>query len=201
MNKMTLMLTLAAIAHEANRHYCQSIGDTSQPSWDAAPDWQKESAIAGIEGALAGNTPEQQHESWMAEKAKMGTVYAPVKDMDATPPQHPCMVPYAELPAEQQRKDHLYSAVVKAAFGALTSDLNKPLPEIKPEPRPASAPKHPFEYQPPTIEQVNQIEEVRGALKAAYETLMTLPSSRERSLAITKLEEASMWANKGIVFH
>lgn len=126
--KNVLLLTslLAQIAHETNRAYCQSIGDTSQPSWDAAPDWQKESAIKGIEGALAGNTPEQMHESWMAEKAKLGTVYASVKDMTATPPQHPCMVPYAELPAEQQRKDHLYSAVVRAAFGALTGEQQAP---------------------------------------------------------------------------
>lgn len=62
--------------------------------------------------------------------------------------------------------------------------------------------KHPFEYQKPTPEHVQQIETVRAALKAAYDTVLeTLPPSRERSLAITKLEEASMWANKGIVFH
>lgn len=62
--------------------------------------------------------------------------------------------------------------------------------------------KHPFEYQRPTPEQVEQIEIVREALKAAHDTILrTIPASRERSLAITKLEEASMWANKGIVFN
>lgn len=63
-------------------------------------------------------------------------------------------------------------------------------------------PKHPFEYQRPTAEHVQQIETVRNALKAVHDTILeTLPPSRERSLAITKLEEASMWANKGIVFN
>ena len=59
--------------------------------------------------------------------------------------------------------------------------------------------KHPFEYQKPTDEQVKKITEIREAMKVLYELLLTLPESRERSVAITKLEEASMWANKGII--
>lgn len=60
--------------------------------------------------------------------------------------------------------------------------------------------KHPFEYQKATEEQLAQIQETREACKSLYETLQKLPNSREKSLAITKLEECSMWANKGIVF-
>lgn len=112
-----LALTLAHIAHEANRAYCQSIGDNSQPAWDDAPEWQRESAVNGIEGALNGFTPEQSHESWMAEKVATGWKFGPVKDPEAK--EHPCMVPYAELPPEQRRKDALYLAVIKAAAGVL----------------------------------------------------------------------------------
>lgn len=60
---------------------------------------------------------------------------------------------------------------------------------------------HPFEYQAPTPEGVKQITEVREGCKALHDTLLTLAPSRERSVAITKLEEVSMWANKGIVFN
>lgn len=60
---------------------------------------------------------------------------------------------------------------------------------------------HPFEYQRPDADGIKKIEDVRLGCKTLYETLMTLPVSRERSLAITKLEEVSMWANKGIVFN
>lgn len=61
--------------------------------------------------------------------------------------------------------------------------------------------KHPFEYQAPTPEQTEAIKAVRATLKDAYEVILTrVPVSRERSLAITKLEECSMWANKAIVF-
>lgn len=60
----------------------------------------------------------------------------------------------------------------------------------------------PFEYQKPTEQQVQQIEVVRDACKRTYNTILNMMSpSRERSLAITKLEEVSMWANKGIVFN
>lgn len=61
--------------------------------------------------------------------------------------------------------------------------------------------RDPFQYQKPTPEQVERIERIRGECRDLYETLMTqIRPSRERSLAITKLEEVSMWANKAIVF-
>ncbi len=112
---------LAQIAHETNRAYCQSIGDHSQPQWADAPDWQKQSAKNGVQGALLGNTPEQSHESWLAEKERYGWKYGPVKDPDKR--EHPCMVPYAELPPEQRRKDALYTRVIRAAAEALTVSL------------------------------------------------------------------------------
>lgn len=61
--------------------------------------------------------------------------------------------------------------------------------------------KHPFEYQRPTEQSVAQIEALRLACKTVYDNLMSLTPSRERSLAITKLEEVSMWGNKSIVFN
>lgn len=61
--------------------------------------------------------------------------------------------------------------------------------------------KHPFDYHRPSETQVEQITTVREGCKKLYETLLALPPNRERSLAITKLEEVSMWANKGIVLH
>lgn len=60
---------------------------------------------------------------------------------------------------------------------------------------------HPFEYQKPTPAGVEQIETVRQGCKTLHDILLALPACRERSLAITKLEEVSMWANKGIVFN
>lgn len=108
----------ARAAHEINRAYCIALGDESQPPWESAPDWQKSSARNGVVGALAGNTPEQSHESWLAEKRATGWTYGPFKDPGKK--QHPCFVPYTELPAAQQKKDALFVTTVRAMAAALS---------------------------------------------------------------------------------
>ena len=39
---------IARVAHEVNRAYCQALGDDSQPAWEVAPQWQRDSAINGV---------------------------------------------------------------------------------------------------------------------------------------------------------
>ena len=106
--------TIARVAHEINRAYCASLGDASQPAWEEAPEWQRASALAGVDMHLANPdaTPEQSHESWLAQKVADGWTYGPVKDAEKK--QHPCCVPYADLPAEQKAKDYLFRGVVHA---------------------------------------------------------------------------------------
>jgi hypothetical protein len=110
----------ARAAHEVNRAFCLALGDTSQPSWDDAPDWQKSSARNGVSGALVDTTPEQSHETWLAEKKGAGWKYGPVKDPEKK--EHPCFVPYAQLPAAQQAKDHLFTSTVREMAKALSHD-------------------------------------------------------------------------------
>lgn len=107
-------IQIAQVAHEANRAYCDATGDYSQISWENAPEWQRKSAANGVHGILNGSieTPEDAHLSWLREKEADGWVVGAVKDADAKT--HPCIVPYHQLPAEQQRKDALFFAVVKA---------------------------------------------------------------------------------------
>lgn len=104
----------ARVAHEANRAWCVANGDMSQPVWDDAPDWQRESAINGVQFHLnnpdAGNSA--SHDNWMAEKEADGWIYGPIKDPEAK--LHPCMVPFEQLPPEQQIKDALFRAIVRA---------------------------------------------------------------------------------------
>lgn len=103
---------IARVAHEINRAYCASLGDASQPAWEDAPDWQQASARAGVAMHLANPdaTPEQSHESWLAQKTAEGWTYGEIKD--AAKKEHPCFLPYAELPAEQKAKDFLFRGVV-----------------------------------------------------------------------------------------
>lgn len=108
--------SIAKICHEANRAYCQTLGDFSQPTWEEAPQWQKDSAIKGVEFHLSGDHgPEASHESWMKQKEAEGWVYGEVKDTQAK--RHPCMVPFHELPSAQQLKDSLFRSIVHAFKG------------------------------------------------------------------------------------
>jgi hypothetical protein len=104
--------TIARVAHEINRAYCQALGDHSQSEWEEATQWQRASAIHGVQFHLTNPDagPEASHESWMTGKKADGWTRGPVKDPVAK--QHPCMVPFAELPREQQAKDFLFRAVV-----------------------------------------------------------------------------------------
>lgn len=111
------VLECARICHEVNRAYCQSLGDTTQPRWENAPDWQKNSAIAAVEAHVTSNltmTPEDTHKSWFDHKIAEGWKYGPVKDVDKK--EHPCLVHYKHLPPEQRAKDYLSRAVVHSFF-------------------------------------------------------------------------------------
>lgn len=107
---------IARVAHEVNRAYCEALGDMSQPVWNDAPDWQKASALVGVDLHLSGDHgPEASHESWMAQKLKDGWKYGAIKNPDTK--EHPCLVPFDQLPKEQQAKDFLFRGVVHALSG------------------------------------------------------------------------------------
>lgn len=56
-----------------------------------------------------------------------------------------------------------------------------------------------FTYHPPLAGQREKYENLReSGRKMGTIILMLCPDSRERSLAITKVEEAIMWANSAI---
>jgi|ERR1700722_2235789 len=103
---------IAQVAHEINKAYCESIGDNSQPSWEDAPDWQKSSAINGVNFHLKNEDapPSASHDSWLKQKREEGWKYGAVKD--PAKKEHPCFVEYNELPTEQKSKDFLFKQVV-----------------------------------------------------------------------------------------
>jgi hypothetical protein len=109
--------------HEANRAFCLALGDTSHASWDDAPDWQKSSTRNGIIGVLRdGNTPEDSHVSWLKEKTDTGWKYGPVKDPEKK--EHPCFLPYDQLPVSDRMKDLVFVNAVNTMADALLSTMH-----------------------------------------------------------------------------
>lgn len=105
---------IAQVCHEANRAYCTTLGDYSQLSWDDAPQWQRDSACAGVVTLTSDPSlsAEDMHRHWMDLKLREGWTYGTVKD--AVAKTHPCLLSFDELPEDQQRKDNLFQAVVRA---------------------------------------------------------------------------------------
>ena len=104
---------IARVCHEVNRAVCEAYGDLSQVPWGDAPGWQQTSAIDGVVFRLTNPdaTAADQHDAWTTAKYDAGWRYGPVKDAEALT--HPCMVPYQQLPLEQQVKDHVFAAIVE----------------------------------------------------------------------------------------
>lgn len=105
---------IAKITHEANRAYCAVIGDDSQVAWEEAPEWQRNSAIIGVQFNRENPDapPSASHDSWLEVKKAEGWKYGVVKNAELK--EHPCYVPYEDLPEEQKKKDALFKAVVAA---------------------------------------------------------------------------------------
>ena len=106
------VLQIALVCHQANKAWCEANFDNSQKDWHDAENWQRQSAINGVEFRLknpnAGH--DAQHNAWFVEKVKDGWVYGEIKDAEAKT--HPCMVSYDELPDFQKKKDALFCAIV-----------------------------------------------------------------------------------------
>jgi hypothetical protein len=108
------VLDIAKVCHEANKILCERLGDFSQKVWPLSPEWQKQSAINGVQFNLDNPTApaSASHDSWLEEKRLAGWKFGLVKDPEKR--EHPCYVPYEDLPKEQQAKDHLFKAIVAA---------------------------------------------------------------------------------------
>jgi len=104
---------IAKICHQANKAYCEIIGDNSQPEWDNLQDILRDSVVDGVFSIISSPdlSAEQSHENWCKYKDNEGWVYGPVKNVVLR--KHPCMVPYNQLPEEQKVKDELFRSIVR----------------------------------------------------------------------------------------
>ena len=129
---------IAQVCHAANKAYCESIGDFTQPRWEDLPLEKKESLVNGVKLILNNpeSNPEDSHKAWLKTMKKDGwsfmekEIIEPVivrgkktnktkvtkvpLPKDWVKKCHPNMIPYDELPEEQKFKDVLFRAVVRS---------------------------------------------------------------------------------------
>lgn len=106
----------ARAAHEANSDYCRKVGD-AVIEWDSMDDAMQNGVKNGARMVLDGTTHEELHAAWSKSRLADGWVHGPVKDFATK--RHPCLVPYAELPEAQRRKDAIFAETVRATYASL----------------------------------------------------------------------------------
>lgn len=199
-NKLDIIEAIARTAHEANRAYCESLGDTSQLPWDQAPDWARKSAIEGVVFHIQNPdaTPEDSHASWLEQKRRDGWRFGEVKDpLQKT---HPCFRPYDELPLEQRTKDHLFVGIVKPLIDSFRNSafLDGLLAKYE-NGEVLYGLKNRFSYHAPVGTQTRRYERIRATALAFAEDIVSMcPTSRELDCSLMKLDEVVFWANASI---
>ncbi|MES2779928.1 MAG: RyR domain-containing protein [Bacteroidota bacterium] len=170
---------VARACHEANKSYCESIGDTSQVSWDDAQDWQKESAIAGVKFLFENpeTTPEGQHAAWSKDKIADGWSYGEVKDAEAKT--HPCLVPYDQLPEAQREKDVIFQRTARSFFTPYANEgTRKTVADIEP-----TSDKTEFKEEDwGSISHIERIDVIRSGIGAVCKDILAL-KEEETTLA------------------
>jgi len=197
------VLKIAKACHEVNRAYCHATEATWPRSWEAAPEDQRLSAIAGVEAHLDNPTqsPADCHALWLATKLGQGWKYGEVKDLQAKT--HPCMVDYNLLPKQQRAKDFLFTAVVRQLAEILMPGLPQPALETRGQYRVGMS------FNPSAMPEVDEIKRQAAALidmvermpmpaEAGPQSMQANEIMRLRALAMTAFEDGAMWAVKAL---
>ena len=174
------VIAIAKACHEANKAYCESIGDNSQPSWEDAPNWQTESAIKGVEFAIANPnaTPADMHQSWTDQKVSEGWVYGEVKDAEAKT--HPCLVPYNELPEQQREKDSIFQRTVKSFLTPYANEgTRKTVSDIEPTAEKASEGQIELPENFSELSEIEVIDWLRNQIGKVSEEIIAVEKNAE----------------------
>jgi hypothetical protein len=119
---------IAAACHQAWYAYTVLALGEEGKTWQEAPEWQRSSIRHAVkfwdELDVAHTSFETlcaaTHVAWMNHKLRDGWKLGPVKD--EAKKEHPCLVPYEQLPLAQRKKDE----VVLRAYLALRGILGNP---------------------------------------------------------------------------
>lgn len=153
------LIGIAAFAHAVNGLACFALNDgMAPPQWEETTDAHKNSMMNRVAAVLSNPnpTPEGNHQNWMKVKQAEGWVYGPEKNEESK--QHPCMVPYDQLPENQKVKYSLFIGVVKSLrlanpeaiknFGDFANEITSNSTPAAPATEPTPAAQQPDNKKP-----------------------------------------------------
>lgn len=113
------VVAIAHVCHEAGKAYHEELGNFDQFPWEAAHQWQRDSAIEGVKTQIANpnNDAVRSHNAWYTAKKRDGWVHG--KKKDATLKTHPCMLPWVKLSKEDKGVDLLFVSICRALIPLL----------------------------------------------------------------------------------
>ena len=116
---------VAKVIHSANRAYVDAIGGRAfNPTWEEYGESKRQDLINAIINTVKDpQTPQASHENWCVAMEKAG--WSKDIKLDYNRKTHPNMVPYDQLPFEEQFKDQLYMGIASifcAGLGILEMD-------------------------------------------------------------------------------
>ena len=105
---------IAKVCHEANKAYGEAIGGLSQKHWEDVGDLVQEHTMKSVEFVKDNPDvdPSSTHNNWLETKKTDGWTYG--ERDDEYKKEHPCCVPYDELPEEVQVGYELVFAIARA---------------------------------------------------------------------------------------
>jgi len=108
---------IARIAHAANSALRSELGQ-EVTAWEELDLKRQAGVVAGVASIRErlkdgyAPSPEESHARWMGSMAAQG--WRQGENQNAEKKTHPNMVPYAQLPESERRKDALFIAIVVA---------------------------------------------------------------------------------------
>jgi hypothetical protein len=105
---------IAVICHEACRQLDRALRDDLREPWSKTTWWMRQTCIASVMFHIQNPDAAQDaaHEDWRKHKFELGWKAGPIPNEAIM--EHPCLVPFAELPEEQRIEHALFKAVVNA---------------------------------------------------------------------------------------
>lgn len=118
MTEEELIEGCARAIHGANTGWNVMLKDPAPDApYDALPEWHKEWICHRVRLIMDGYGPEALHEDWVDTMKGKGWKLDDTKNPNGTPPTHPCLKNWRQLPPEQQRKDTMAISIVRNLCG------------------------------------------------------------------------------------